>query len=82
MISTVPEHSDALIPCGKKNRKGEEVLKPECVIAYNKAKKEVDMSDQLTSYYTPLQKSKKWCRKLAIELIAGTSVVNDSVLYN
>lgn len=82
MISTVPEHGDALMPCGKTNREGEEILKPECVLAYNKAKKGVDISDQLTSYYTPLRKSKKWYRKLAIELIAGTSVVNACVLYN
>ncbi|KAK3889738.1 hypothetical protein Pcinc_006303 [Petrolisthes cinctipes] len=38
-LSTVPEQGSDLVPSGKKNRKGEEILKPESVIGYNKAKK-------------------------------------------
>ncbi|KAK8376085.1 hypothetical protein O3P69_008660 [Scylla paramamosain] len=38
-ISTLPEHSDQLVPSGKVNRRKEEVFKPESVMAYNKAKK-------------------------------------------
>ncbi|MPC48926.1 PiggyBac transposable element-derived protein 4 [Portunus trituberculatus] len=70
-----------LVPSGKKNRNKEEVFKPESVMAYNKAKEGVDVSDQYTSYYSPLRKIKKWYRKLALELITGLSVVNAWVLH-
>ncbi len=81
-IYTVPEHSDVLVPSCKKARNREIILKPESVLSYNQAKKGVYVSDQLTSYYSPMRKTKKWYRKLAIELITGTSVINASVLYN
>jgi len=81
-LSTIPEHTDALVPSGKKNRNGVEILKPGCVIDYNAAKKGVDISDQMTSYSTALRRSTKWYRKVAIELLTGTSVVNAWVLFN
>ena len=80
-ISTVPEHGGDLVSTGKKNRKGEDVFKPPSILDYNKAKKGVDVSDQLSSYYSVLRKSKKWYRKIAFELIGGTSVVNAHILY-
>ena len=40
------------------------------------------MSDQMSSYQSALRKTKKWYRKLALEFITGTSVVNAWVLYN
>ena len=79
-ISTLPEHNDQLVPSGKKNRNKEDVFKPESVMAY-KAKKGVDVSDQYTTYYGQLRKSKKWNKKLAFELITGLSIVNAWVLY-
>lgn len=82
MITTVPSHSDKLIPTGRKNRKGEEILKPSPVIYYNKAKKGVDMSDQMSSYYTSLRKTIKWYRKVFCEVALGTTVVNTWSLYN
>ena len=39
-LSTVPEHTDTMVPTGKKVRSGEEILKPSSVIEYNKARKE------------------------------------------
>ena len=82
MLSTVPEHGDSLVPSGKINRNKEEMQKPECVLAYNVTKKGVDISDQMTSYHTPLQRSLKWYRKLAIEIIGGMTVVNAYVLFS
>ena len=79
-ISSVPEHGAVLCPSGKKDRKGEEILKPESVLAYNKVKKGVDVSDQMTSYYTALRKTRKWYRKLFVELLTGEAVVNAFVL--
>ncbi|XP_045119580.1 piggyBac transposable element-derived protein 4-like [Portunus trituberculatus] len=80
-ISTVSEHSDQLVPSGKVNRCREEVFKPQSVMAYNKAKKGVDVFDQYTSYYSLLRKGKKWYRKLAFELLTGLTVVNAWVLH-
>lgn len=81
-ISTVPEHSGSLIPCGKKNRQNDDILKPESVLSYNMAKKGIGASDQLTSYYSPLRKkNKKWYKKLAIEMLTGITVINARVLH-
>lgn len=82
MISTVPDHKDNLLPTGKKNRKGEDVIKPAAVLAYNKAKKGVDMSDQMSSYYTSLRKTIKWYRKVFCEISLGTCVVNSWSVHN
>ena len=38
-----------LVSTGKKNKQGDDVLKPACVIAYNQGKKGVDLSDGDTS---------------------------------
>lgn len=56
-------------------------FKPEIVLDYNKAKGAVDLSDQMTAYCTPLRKSVKWYKKLAISLLLNTALVNALVLY-
>lgn len=81
-LSTIPEHDGQLKPTGKKNRKGKDILKPPSVIDYNTAKVGVDKSDQMTCYNSILRKSTKWYRKLAFELLLGTSMVNAWVLFN
>ncbi|GBP71846.1 PiggyBac transposable element-derived protein 4 [Eumeta japonica] len=45
-------------------------------ISYNKAKGAVDLSDQMTSYSSPLRKTVKWYKKLGIELILNTALVD------
>ena len=81
-LSTIPEHSGELVPSGRRTRTNVEILKPSSVLNYNAAKKGVDMSNQLTSYSSALRRSSKWYRKVAIELLTGTSVVNVWVLGN
>lgn len=63
----------------RKSRKATE--KPMAVLAYNKGKAGIDKSDQMASYATTLRKGVKWYRKLGIELLLGTAVVNAWVLY-
>lgn len=82
MITSDPRHEAILDNTRKKNRKGEIIRKPRCVLDYNKAKKGVDMSDQMSSYFTVLRKSLKWYRKVCFELLFGTCVVNAWVVYN
>ncbi|KAK4324439.1 hypothetical protein Pmani_004925 [Petrolisthes manimaculis] len=81
-LSTVPEHDDTLIPTGKTTRNGEDITKPKSILDYNKTKKGVDVSDQMSGYYTALRKTRKWYRKIAIELLCGTSIVNAWTIYN
>lgn len=82
MLSTRPEDSQKLVNSGKRKRSGEEVYKPTAVLAYNNAKKGVDFSYQMASYYTPLQKSLAWYKKVALEILLGSCVVNAFVLCN
>lgn len=74
-------HGIEMLNTGKKNRKGEEIKKPEAVIFYNKNKQGIDISDQMASYYTPLRKTIRWYHKLAFHLLLGTAMVNSLILY-
>lgn len=58
------------------NRCGIVVKKPSTILEYNDAKAYIDLSDQLSSYATTLRKSLKWYRKVAIELLTNTTIVN------
>ncbi|XP_008181865.1 uncharacterized protein LOC100572765 [Acyrthosiphon pisum] len=42
----------------------------------------IDLSDQLSSYSSPVRKSIRWYHKVATEIILGTSVVNALIIYN
>lgn len=81
MASTRSEDGKNILPTGRRNRNGEHVSKPSAVIAYNSAKKGVDYSDQLPAYYTSLRKCTKWYKKVAFELLLGTSV-SAFVIFN
>nr|CAI5821164.1 unnamed protein product [Callosobruchus analis] len=56
--------------------------KPSVVVDYHNAKAFVDLSHQKAASANSLRRSVKWYRKLAIELITGTSLVNPLHLYN
>jgi len=62
-------------------RRGQEVKKPKNVVKYNKYKSYIDISDQMKSYNACLRKGLKWYRKLAIELLTGTALVNAFVAH-
>ncbi|XP_060801122.1 piggyBac transposable element-derived protein 4-like [Amyelois transitella] len=63
------------------NKRGKIVSKPKIVVDYNQAKGAVDLADQLAAYSTPLRKSLKWHKKLAINLLLNTRLVNTHILY-
>lgn len=56
--------------------------KPSAIVAYNAAKSFIDVSDQKSSYSSAVRRSIKWYRKVAVEVILGTSVINSLYLYN
>lgn len=72
------KHTDNLVAV---RQKGGEVRKPEIIADYNKCKAFIDLSDQMKAYGTALRRGVKWYRKLAIELLAGTAVVNAYILH-
>lgn len=64
---------------GRKSRRAQE--KPIPILAYNKGKAGIDLSDQMASYATTLRKGIKWYKRLGMELLLGLTVVNAWVLY-
>lgn len=55
--------------------------KPKIVLEYNAGKQGIDVSDQRSSYYSALRKSLTWYKKVAVELIFGTALVNSLIIY-
>lgn len=55
--------------------------KPKIIIDYNKGKTPIDLSDQMSSYSSPLRRTLKWYRKLAFDLLLNTAVVNALHMY-
>ncbi|CAF1652317.1 unnamed protein product [Adineta ricciae] len=60
MISTKPSYSATVIDTKKTNKLNERIMKPQFVMDYNQGKQGIDLSDQLSSYYTCLRRSIKW----------------------
>ncbi|KAJ8912470.1 hypothetical protein NQ315_014570 [Exocentrus adspersus] len=58
------------------------IKKPKAIIDYNESKSSIDISDQMASYHTALRRSLRWYKKLAIEFIFGTTLVNAHTVYN
>jgi hypothetical protein len=81
MISTRPSHSTTVVDSGKTNFQNERIMKPQVVLDYNTGRQGIDLSDQLSAYYTCLRRSIKWYRKVAFELIFGTAIVNSYLIY-
>lgn len=62
-------------------RRGETIHKPIAILEYNLGKSSIDISDQMASYSKVLRKTVKWYRKIAIEILLGTAMVNAHFLY-
>ncbi|CAG5044070.1 unnamed protein product [Parnassius apollo] len=72
------KHSTRFVRVVKRNKV---ILKPAIIVNYNKAKGAVDLSDQMSAYQTPLRKTVKWYKKVAMDLILNVAVVNALTLY-
>ena len=71
-----------VVSTNKKNRKGEEIKKPNVILKYNLCKQGIDLSDHLCSYFSPLRKTVRWYHKVAFQLLLNTAVVNAYLLHN
>ena len=78
MLTTI--HEAVMVKTGKTDFFGNKVEKPEAVYYYCGRMGGVDLSDQLLNYYSFLQKSTKWSRKLLIHqlnlLILNAYILN------
>ena len=78
MLTTI--HEAVMVETGKTDFFGNKVEKPEAVYYYCGQMGGVDLSDQLLNYYSFLQKSTKWSRKLLIHqlnlLILNAYILN------
>ncbi|XP_074039982.1 piggyBac transposable element-derived protein 4 [Leptinotarsa decemlineata] len=63
------------------SRADPERKKPVLIMDYNNSKAYIDLSDQQKAYNTPPRRGIKWYRKLAVELLLGTSLVIAHVVY-
>ncbi|CAF1609126.1 unnamed protein product [Adineta ricciae] len=81
MTSTKPSQSAVVVDTTKINKLNERIMKPQVVLDYNEGKQSIDLSDQLSAYYTCLRRSIKRYHNVAFELIFGTSVVNSYLIY-
>ena len=50
-------------------------------IVYNNEKTGIDRSDLMVLYATTIRKSIEWYRKLALNLLVGTTIVNARIVY-
>ena len=81
MISTKLSHSITPVETGRTNKLKERTMKTQVIGSYNRGKHGVDLSDQLSTYYTCLRRSKNWYRNVAFEMIFGMSIVNAYLIY-
>lgn len=77
MLTT--KHTNTMVTVKSKN--GAERQKPEVIKDYNQNKSFIDLSDQIKAYSSCLRRSIKWYRKLAIEIMLGSGIVNAFILY-
>ncbi|KAL6433497.1 hypothetical protein ACFW04_006540 [Cataglyphis niger] len=56
--------------------------KPKMIVDYNLGKSSVDLLNQMIAYSSPLRKTLKWYRKLAIELLLNTCMNKSCNVFN
>lgn len=62
-------------------KSGKMLLKTLAICDYNDVKTFIDVSDQHKSYGSSLKCGEKWYRKMAIEILPNTTVINAHILF-
>ena len=78
MLTTM--HNASMTNTGKVDRKGNDIVKPSCVLTYNRGMGGVDNSDQRASTYCSVRKQVKWYKKLFFYMF-DMCVVNSYLVY-
>ena len=79
MLTT--NHDLNVVNSGRKNRRNEEVMRPEIIVSCNERKQGIDISDQMASYFTPLRKTIRWYHKIGLKFLLNTAVINVLIIY-
>lgn len=80
LLTTI--HNNSMEKSGKKDRAtGVDILKPTCVMDYNKNMGGVDIGDAIMIHYPSYRKTRKWYRKLFFGLL-DMALLNANILYN
>ena len=74
-------HRTVLVDIAKTTPPDERIMKSQVLLDCNKGRQGVDLSDQLSTYYICPRRSVKWYRKVVLELISRTSIVNSYLIY-
>lgn len=69
-----------MVDTGKVDENGVHILKPDCVVSYNKYMGAVDRCDQMVAYGSFERRTLKWWKKVFFHII-GLAVVNSYLLY-
>ena len=78
MLSTM--HSASMENSGKKDKSGNPILKPTCVLEYNNGKCGVALSDELASSHRSVRKSIKWYKKICFYMV-DMALVNSFIIH-
>lgn len=80
LLTTI--HAADLAKSGKKDRKTEEdILKPTCILDYNKYMGGIDIGDAIMTHHPSFRKSVKWYKKLFFGLM-DIVLMNANILYD
>lgn len=79
MLTTI--HDNMNITTGKKDRTtGRDILKPQCVVDYNKNMGGIDVGDAVMQHYPAFRKTVKWYRKLFFGFL-DMSIYNANAIF-
>jgi len=88
MVLKWRDRRDVLMISTKHSNTMEEVMakrgikiKPKAVINYNRGKGYIDLTDQMGSYSSCLRRGVKWYRKVAMDIICNTLLLNAFSIY-
>ncbi len=71
----------SVVDTEKTNKANECIMKSAVVLDYNEGKQGIDLSEQLSAYYTCLRWSEKWHHNVAFEILFRVTIVNAYLIY-
>ncbi|GBN77865.1 PiggyBac transposable element-derived protein 4 [Araneus ventricosus] len=75
-------HGPEISKSGRKDRvTGEDILKPQCILDYNKNMGGIDIGDAVMTHHSCFRKSVKWYKKLFFGLMDIT-ILNSNILFD
>ena len=80
LVKMIFTSHDASMADSGKQKSGNAVMKPTCILHYNRYMSGVDHLDQISSYYSCARKTVKWSKKLVLHLL-HLAVMNGFILY-